>query len=34
LARITPLGLEELGKYREADEHFSTTNFLAFRKAV
>lgn len=29
LSRITPLGLEFIEKYREIDEFFSTTNYLA-----
>lgn len=27
--RITPIGLQELGCYRESDEFFSTTNYIA-----
>jgi len=27
--RITPLGLEKIDKYRESDEFFSTTNYIA-----
>lgn len=27
--RITPLGLERISKYRESDEFFSTTNYMA-----
>jgi FkbM family methyltransferase len=29
LYRITPLGVEYISKYREVDEFFSTTNFIA-----
>jgi len=29
--RITPIGLEHIRKYREADECFNTTNFIACR---
>lgn len=29
LQRITPLGLEAIEQYRETDEYFSTTNFIA-----
>jgi FkbM family methyltransferase len=29
--RITPIGLQKICDYREADEFFSTTNYLAFR---
>jgi FkbM family methyltransferase len=29
LYRITPLGLERLRRYRDSDEHFATTNYLA-----
>ena len=30
--RITPFGAEKLNKYRETDEFFSTTNYLAKRR--
>ena len=29
LGRITPLGIEQVSKYREMDEFYSTTNFIA-----
>lgn len=29
--RITPLGLQQINKYKEADEVFTTTNFLAYQ---
>jgi FkbM family methyltransferase len=29
LYRITPLGLDRILRYRETDEHFATTNYLA-----
>lgn len=32
--RITPLGLQHIDKYREADEVFTTTNFLAHRMGI
>jgi FkbM family methyltransferase len=33
LFRITPLGLHRITQYRELDEFFSTTNFIAAKKA-
>lgn len=30
--RITPLGLEKIERYRECDEYFSTTNFIAVNR--
>jgi FkbM family methyltransferase len=33
LYRITPLGVEPIDHYREADEFFSTTNFIAVNQA-
>ena len=30
--RITPFGVELISNYRETDEFFSTTNFLALNK--
>lgn len=32
IQRITPLGLEEIEYYRERDEFFSTTNYIAVKK--
>jgi len=32
LFRITPMGLQKLKKYRERDEYFRTTNFLACKR--
>lgn len=32
LYRISPLGLLKVQKYKEADEHFKTTNYLARRR--
>jgi FkbM family methyltransferase len=32
LLRIAPIGLQEIEKYREHEEYFSTTNFLAVRQ--
>ena len=32
LFRITPLGAEHISSYRESDEYFSTTNYIAVRK--
>jgi FkbM family methyltransferase len=29
LFRITPFGVERMGNYRESDEYFSTTNYIA-----
>ena len=31
--RVTPIGLEYLERYRESDEYFSTTNYIAVNKA-
>ena len=33
LHRVTPFGLQRIAQYREADEFFSTTNFIACRRA-
>ncbi len=33
LFRITPFGPQRLGRYRERDEFFSTTNYVAVRRA-
>lgn len=33
LYRITPFGAEEISKYRESDEFFSTTNYIAVNRA-
>jgi FkbM family methyltransferase len=30
--RITPFGLERIGRYRESDEFFSTTNYIAVNR--
>ena len=32
--RITPLGLEQVERYREIDEFFSTTNYIAVNRGV
>jgi FkbM family methyltransferase len=32
--RITPLGLEQIERYRESDEFFSTTNYIAVNRSV
>ena len=32
LLRISPFGLEPIGRYREIDEFFSTTNYLAINR--
>ena len=34
LYRITPFGLDRLTRYRESDEFFSTTNYVARRQAA
>jgi FkbM family methyltransferase len=34
LHRITPLGLDAIERYRETDEYFSTTNFLATNSRI
>jgi FkbM family methyltransferase len=34
LFRITPLGAEIIKEYRESDEYFSTTNFIAVNKEL
>lgn len=34
LYRITPMGLEEIQHYRESDEYFSTTIFIAVNKVL
>jgi FkbM family methyltransferase len=34
LSRITPFGLEFLGSYKEIDEFFSTTNYVATNKNI
>lgn len=34
LSRITPFGLESIDSYREIDEFFSTTNYVAVNKKI
>lgn len=34
LFRITPLGVEDIKIYRESDEYFSTTNYIAVNKIL
>jgi len=33
LFRITPFGVQKIDEYKERDEFFSTTNFIAIRRA-